>query len=67
MTNRLQHAYDNDKNTSENLQDAESSLRDADMAEESVSLARATIIEQAGISMLTQANQMTSGILSLLQ
>jgi flagellin-like hook-associated protein FlgL len=66
-TNRMEHAYANATNTSENLQYAESRIRDADMAEESVSLARATIIEQAGISMLTQANQMTSGILSLLQ
>jgi flagellin-like hook-associated protein FlgL len=67
MSNRLDHAYLNDTNDAENLQSAESRIRDADMAEESVSLARATIIEQAGISMLTQANQQPNGILTLLQ
>lgn len=67
MTNRLEHTYLNDTNSSENLQSAESRIRDADMAEEMVALARDNILEQAGISMLTQANQISEGILQLLR
>jgi flagellin-like hook-associated protein FlgL len=67
MTNRLEHAYLNDTNISENLQSAESRIRDTDMAEEAVALARDNILEQAGISMLAQANQMTQGVVELLR
>lgn len=66
MHNRLEHAYANDTNTSENLQAAESKLRDADMADEMVAFSAANILEQAGTSMLAQANQSKQGILSLL-
>ena len=66
MHNRLEHAYANDTNTSENLQAAESKLRDADMADEMVAFSAANILEQAGTSMLAQANQSKLGILSLL-
>ena len=56
----------NDTNTSENMQAAESKLRDADMADEMVAFSAANILEQAGTSMLAQANQSKQGILSLL-
>ena len=64
--NRLEHAKLVNNNTEENTQAAESKLRDADVAEEMVSYAKHNILEQAGQSMLAQANQSTQGILSLL-
>ncbi len=65
--NRLEHAINQNKNTSENLSSAESRIRDTDMAVESVRLAKESILEQAGQAMLTQANQQKQGILNLLQ
>lgn len=67
VSNRLDHAYLNDLNTAENLQSAESRIRDEDMAAGMVSLARDNILEQAGVSMLAQANRMSEGILQLLR
>lgn len=65
--NRLEHAYDIDQNTSENAQAAESRIRDTDMAKESVEYAKHSILEQAGQSVISQANQTTEGVLRLLQ
>ena len=65
--NRLEHAHSIDLNTAENLQNAESRIKDADMAKEAVELAKQSILEQVGQSMITQANQNTQGILKLLQ
>lgn len=65
--NRLEHAQSGDDNTSENLQAAESIIRDLDMADGMVNYARTNILMQAGQSMLAQANQQTQGILSLLR
>lgn len=65
--NRLEYAKSVDDNTAENTQYAESRIRDADMAEEMVKYAKHNILEQAGQSMLTHANQSTQGILALLQ
>ena len=65
--NRLEHSYNNVNNTSENLQAAETQIRDADMAKEMVEHAKQNILMQAGQSMMAQANQSTQGILSLLQ
>lgn len=67
IRNRLEHAYNNNANTSENTQAVESRLRDTDMAEEMMEYSKNNILEQAGISMLTQANQNFQGILGLLQ
>jgi len=67
MTNRLEHAYLNDRNTAENLQSAESRIRDANMAEEMQTYSKNSILEQAAQSMLAQANQSTQGVLALLQ
>lgn len=64
--NRLEHAYNINANTEENSQAAESRIRDTDMAEEMVNQSKHSILEQAGQSMLAQANQSTQGILSLL-
>ena len=65
--NRLEHAHSIDQNTAENLQNAESRIGDADMAQEAMELAKQSILEQVGQSMITQANQNTQGILKLLQ
>lgn len=65
--NRLEAMYNLDTNTAENLQYAESRIRDANMAEEMVEYSKSSILEQAANAMLAQANQMTQGILQLLQ
>lgn len=66
-TNRMEHAYALDTNTEENLQSAESRIRDADMAEEVTRLVKEEILQQAGVAMLAQANQSTGSIVQLLQ
>lgn len=65
--NRLEHTYNNVTNTEENTQAAESRIRDTDMAKEMVSLSTANILASAGESMMAQANQSVSSVLSLLQ
>lgn len=67
LQNRLEHTITNADNTSENLQAAESRIRDVDMAKEMVKYAKDGILQQAAQSMLAQANQSTQGVLSLLQ
>ncbi len=67
LQNRLEHTITNADNTSENLQAAESRIRDVDMAKEMVSYSKHNILQQAAQSMLAQANQSTQGVLSLLQ
>lgn len=67
ITNRLEHAYEYDTNASENTTAAESLLRDADMAADTVQYSKHTILEQAGTSMLAQSNQVPNGVLNLLQ
>ncbi len=64
--NRLEHARAIDDNISENSQAAESRIRDTDMATEMVNQAKHRILEQAGQSMLAQANQTPNGVLQLL-
>ena len=66
MTNRLEHAARNNSNASENTQYAESQIRDTDMAMEMVEYSNANVLQQAGTSMLAQANQSKQGVLSLL-
>lgn len=65
--NRLEHTYNNNQNVSENLDAADSRIRDTDIAEESVRNANYNILLQAGTSMLTQANQQPNFVLQLLQ
>ena len=67
IQNRLEYTVNNLQNYSENLTDAESRIRDTDMAAEMVNYSKANIVQQAAQSMLAQANQSTQGVLSLLQ
>ena len=67
IQNRLEHTIANADNTAENLQTAESRIRDIDMAKEMVKYSKDTILQQAAQSMLAQANQSTQGVLSLLR
>ena len=67
IQNRLEHTINNLDTSSENTSAAESRIRDTDMAEEMVEYSKNNILAQAGQSMLTQANQQTQGVLSLLQ
>ena len=67
IQNRLEHTINNLDTNAENTQAAESRIRDTDMADEMVQYSKNNILSQAGQSMLTQANQQTQGVLSLLQ
>jgi len=67
LQNRLEHTIANADNVAENLTAAESRIRDVDMAKEMVQFSKNNILQQAGQSMLAQANQSTQGVLSLLQ
>ncbi|MBQ9767943.1 MAG: flagellar hook protein [Lachnospiraceae bacterium] len=67
IQNRLEHTIANLDTSAENLQTAESRIRDVDMASEMVEYSKNNILSQASQSMLTQANQSTQGVLSLLQ
>ena len=66
IQNRLEHTISNLDNTAENLQAAESGIRDVDMASEMVTFSKNNILQQAAQSMLAQANQANQGVLSLL-
>ncbi|MDR1411075.1 MAG: flagellin [Spirochaetaceae bacterium] len=65
--NRLEHAVRGLDIGAENLQAAESRIRDTDMANEMVSYVKDQILSQAGTAMLAQANQRTTSVLQLLQ
>jgi flagellin len=67
LQNRLEHTVNNLDNVAENTQTAESRIRDTDMASEMVQYSATSIIQQAGQSMLAQANSQTQGVLSLIQ
>ena len=66
IQNRLEHTIANLDTSAENLQNAESRIRDTDMAETMVEFSKNNILQQAAQSMLAQANQSTQGVLSLL-
>ena len=65
--NRLEHAIKGIDVGAENLQAAESRIRDTDMANEMVNYTKNRILAQAGNAMLAQANQKTQQVMSLLQ
>lgn len=65
--NRLEYAASNSRNMVENAQNAESRIRDTDMAEEMVANATANILVQAGQSVLAQNNHKADGVLELLR
>jgi flagellin len=64
--NRLEHAVKGIDVAAENLQAAESRIRDADMAKEMVSFVKNQILLQSGTAMLAQANQKNQAVLQLL-
>ena len=66
VQNRLEHTIASLDNTAENLQAAESGIRDTDMASEMVQFSKNNILQQAAQSMLAQANQSNQSVLSLL-
>jgi flagellin len=65
--NRMESTIRNVSVATENLQAAESRIRDTDMAAEMVSFTRSQIMQQAGTAMLAQANQVPQSVLSLLR
>lgn len=67
IQNRLEKALNNNHNYAENLQSAESSICDADMATEVLINTKYNILEKIGQAMLAQANQNNQSVLSLLQ
>jgi flagellin len=66
VQNRLEHRLTNLATYQENLVASESRIRDVDMASEMVAFTKLGILQQAGTSMLAQANQAPQGVLSLL-
>ena len=67
VQNRLEHRLNNLATYQENLTASESRIRDVDMASEMTKFTKLNILQQAGTSMLSQANQAPQGVLSLLR
>ena len=67
VQNRLEHRLNNLATYQENLTSSESRIRDVDMAAEMTRFTKLNILQQAGTSMLAQANQAPQGVLSLLR
>ena len=67
IQNRFEHTIKNVNSAIENLSASESRIRDTDMAAEMSSFTRNQILSQAGTSMLSQANQASQNVLSLLR
>ena len=65
--NRLEHAIRGIDIAAENLQSAESRIRDTDMAKEMVDFTKNQVLQQSGMAILAQANQSTQNVLSLLR
>ena len=66
VQNRFESTINSLNVSRENLQAAESRIRDVDMAGEMVNFTRSNILSQAGTAMLAQANQSNQGVLQLL-
>ena len=66
IQNRLEHTQNNLSVMAENIQDAESTIRDTDVAEEMMSYVKNNILVQSAQAMLAQANQVPQGVLQLL-
>ena len=66
VQNRLEHTQNNLFVMAENIQDAESTIRDTDVAEEMMSYVKNNILVQSAQAMLAQANQVPQGVLQLL-
>ena len=65
--NRLEHTINNLSVMTENIQDAEATIRDVDVAEEMMAYTKNNILVQSAQAMLAQANQVPQGVLQLLQ
>jgi flagellin len=65
--NRLEHTINNLSVMQENIQDAESTIRDTDVADEMMKYTKNSILVQSAQAMLAQANQQPQGVLQLLQ
>ncbi|MEW5943430.1 MAG: flagellin [Pseudomonadota bacterium] len=67
VQNRLESTISSLQTTSENMSSSRSRIRDADFAAETANLTRAQILQQAGVAMLAQANQVPNNVLTLLR
>jgi len=67
VQNRLEHTIANLDTVAENLQDAESRIRDVDMAKEMMNFTKFSILMQASQAMMAQANSLPQGVLQLLR
>ena len=67
IQNRLDHTINNLSVMTENIQDAESTIRDTDVADEMMAYTKNNILVQSAQAMLAQANQVPQGVLQLLQ
>jgi flagellin len=67
VQNRLEYSISNLQNVDENINAARSRIEDTDFAKESANLARTQVLQQAGMSMLSQSNQNSQNVLSLLR
>jgi len=66
LQNRLDHTINNLSVTQENITDAESTIRDVDIAKEMMAYTKNNILVQSAQAMLAQANQLPQGVLQLL-
>jgi flagellin len=67
VQNRLTSTVSNLQNISENISGARSQITDADYAGETANMTKAQILQQAGVAMLSQTNQIPQTVLSLLK
>jgi flagellin len=67
VQNRLTSTVSNLQSISENISAARSQITDADYAAETSNMTKAQILQQAGVAMLSQTNQLPQAVLSLLQ
>ena len=67
IQNRFESTISNLQNVNENIKSSRSQIQDADFARESANLARTQVLQQAGMSMLSQSNQQSQNVLSLLR
>jgi flagellin len=67
LMNRLDYTINNLQTTSSNTSASRSRIQDTDYAQESANLARTQVLQQAGMAMLTQSNQSSQNVLSLLR
>ena len=67
MQNRFDSVLSSLASSSSNLTDARSRIQDADFAAETANLSKGQVLQQAGVAMLAQANQLPQNLLSLLR